>query len=181
MSKHVPVLLNEVLEVLSPKPGDVAIDATLGAGGHASELLKAVGPKGMLLGIDADKQAAQNFQNSVKAKNAKVAVGNFAEFAQIAKGEGIEKADVILFDFGLSSDQLDNPERGFSFQKDGPLDMRLNTDEQELTAGFIVNKFSEQELTEILRNFGEEPNAKNRQGNCKDTQRRTFPNNGPAV
>lgn len=159
-SKHIPVLLKEVEEVLSPKRGETVIDATLGGGGHARRLLQLVGGEGFLLGIDADPETVERFKKIEKAKNVKVAVGNFENIKQIALENGIESVDVILFDFGMSSDQLDDPDRGFSFQKTGLLDMRYNQQAQEKTAADLVNQSSEQELIDIMSKYGEERNSK---------------------
>lgn len=158
MTKHKPVLLKEVLQVLNPRPGEVTVDATLGGGGHSAEILKALGSKGFLLGIDADPKAVQNF-NGKKIKNAKAVQGNFKNIKQITNDSGLPAADIVLFDFGFSSDQLDDAERGFSFQNSGPLDMRLNPGEG-ITAEELLNRASEQELVDIIKNYGEEKNAR---------------------
>lgn len=160
MSKHIPVLLKEVIEILNPQPGEIAVDCTLGGGGHAEKLLETVGEEGMLIGIDTDNVAAKEFERRMDRKNAKIIVGNFSEVQELVQAQGVKSVDVVLFDFGISSDQLDNPERGFSFQADGPLDMRLNREEQERTAAYLINHASEEDLQKIIREFGEEFNAR---------------------
>lgn len=158
MTKHKPVLLKEVLEVLNPGPGEIAVDCTLGGGGHAEEILKKVSEEGFLLGIDADPNAVNNF-NLKNAKNAKAVQGNFKNIKEITSDVGLRTINVILFDLGFSSDQLDDSGRGFSFQASGPLDMRLNPS-QGITAAEILNRADEKELIEIIKNYGEEKNAR---------------------
>src|SRR3989338_2328062 len=158
-SRHIPVFLNEEIKELDPKAGETALDATLGGGGHAEKLLSKVRTNGRLIVVDFDPEAIERFRSKHKQKNVVEIEGNFKDLESLTAERGIEKADVILFDFGLSSDQLDDPKRGFSFQKSGPLDMRLNR-EQGVTAANIVNNFSERELVLIIREYGEEKNAK---------------------
>src|SRR3989338_1533274 len=157
-SKHIPVLLKEVLQFLKPVPGDVVIDATLGGGGHAEAFIAGAGSKGKFLGIDADLQAIDRFKRKYRRKNVAVIRGNFRNIDKLAREAGFEEANVIFFDFGLSSDELDDPERGFSFQKPGPLDMRMNRDKGS-TAADLVNGLGESEIAQIIREYGEEFNA----------------------
>src|SRR3990167_2812570 len=156
---HIPVLLNEVITLLQPKAGDTVIDATLGGGGHAKAILKLIGPKGKLLGIDADPQAVENFNKHIGHKNAKAVQGNFREIKRLAEESAFDQTDAVLFDLGISSDQLDDPDRGFSFQKSGALDMRLDR-AAERSAHGLINRLDENELSAIIREFGEERNAK---------------------
>lgn len=142
---HVPVLLQEVIKYLEPKPGKKFIDATLGGGGHARAIIE---HGGQVLGIDRDPKVAKNAK-------IKTAAGDFKNLKSIAEENGFEKVDGVLFDLGLGSHQLDDAERGFSFQKSGPLDMRYNP-EQALTAQKLVNEFPEKELVKIFYRFGEE-------------------------
>src|SRR5690606_41061522 len=116
--------------------------------------------KGMLIAVDADIEAVEKFVEETNKKNVIAIQGNFANLKELITGLGIESVDVVLFDFGLSSDQLDNPDRGFSFQKSGPLDMRLDREKTKLTAANILNSFSEKDLERVIREYGEEKNSK---------------------
>jgi 16S rRNA (cytosine1402-N4)-methyltransferase len=149
----VPVLLPEVLESLEPERGGFFVDATLGAGGHAEAMLER-GPGVRLLGIDQDPDALVLAQKRLArfGDRVEVVVGNFAELDRIL--ESLPPADAILADLGVSSMQLDRPERGFSFRRDGPLDMRMGASGR--TAADIVSTASPEELTRILREYGEE-------------------------
>ena len=164
---HVPVLVAEVLEALSPKPGDAAVDATLGYGGHASEILKRVLPGGRLLGLDVDpvelpKAAARlaALARDLGAPEAVKAVKrNFAGLRKLLDEEGLARgADVVLADLGVSSMQLDDPERGFSWKHDVPLDLRMNPG-RGLPAGELLLKMKKEEIENSLRRLGDEPEA----------------------
>ncbi len=151
---HTPVLLEEVVEGLGVKEGGKYIDATIGGGGHGVEIVKR---GGKLLGIDADPDALEFVKGKVEAK---LVQGNFRDIEKIAKAHGFDTVDGILFDLGVSSHQLDTPERGFSYRfSDAPLDMRLG-DTKNVTAADIVNTYSEEELYEIFARFGEEQLAR---------------------
>ena len=153
---HIPVLLNEIITVLGIKPGAKVIDATFGGGGYGKILGKLAGPAGKVLGIDADTEAVTKAKALKElSKNVTVVSGNFRNIVSLAEKQGLKEVDAIVFDLGLSSNALDNPDRGFSFQLSGPLDMRFNTS-QALTAANIVNDFSEKELAEIFKEYGEE-------------------------
>jgi len=143
--------------LLQPRAGAVAIDCTLGQAGHARQILERITPGGRLLGIDRDPAAVQAAQESLASfGNATVLVhGRFSELGAMAAQHGFVPADLILFDFGLSSTQIDDPERGFSFRSGGPLDMRMDTGET-LTAAAIVNTYDVAEIERILREYGEE-------------------------
>jgi len=158
---HIPVLYQEVLTGLQVKPGGRYIDATVGGGGHARGILKASAPDGELLGIDADPMAIAlaTEQLAEFGKRVTLVQGNFAELEDIALERGIYPVDGLLFDLGLSSIQLGAVERGFSFQLDGPLDMRFDP-RQTLTAADLVNSLSAKELEDILSRYGEEPQAR---------------------
>jgi len=158
--RHIPVLLKEVLQVLDPKNGEVVLDATFGGGGHAQALLEAIGPKGFLFGLDADAQNIARQRAKFEAGNVKIAAGNFADLNRIASFNGWPGFDIVLFDLGLSSGQLDDPARGFSFQKSGLLDMRLDQKNQTVTARSLVNALTEAELAQTFKEYGEEKNAK---------------------
>ncbi|MCI0423113.1 MAG: 16S rRNA (cytosine(1402)-N(4))-methyltransferase RsmH [Acidobacteria bacterium] len=155
-SIHLPVLLDEVLGFLQPERGGFFIDATVGLGGHAKALLGA-GEQSELLGIDRDAEALiranerlAHFQGRYHLVHA-----NFSEIGDIAVQKRIESCQGILADLGVSSLQFDSSDRGFSFQREGPLDMRMDR-EAELTAGEVVNHYSERDLANLIFNYGEE-------------------------
>ena len=153
---HVPVLLKEVMEALNPKPGEFFIDGTIGAGGHAKEILNRIGPKGRILGIDWDKRAIERLKNEMPGGRKIILVaGNYAELPEILKNNRLPKADGLVIDLGFSSDQLDRSGRGFSFLKDEVLDMRYSA-ENELTAAEVINSFPQKDLEEIFYDYGEE-------------------------
>ena len=138
MKRHIPVLSKEVLEYLDPKEGDIAIDATLGFGGHSLLILKKIGDKGILIGIDKDTEALEATKKIFeKSKNVKLIHGDFGEIGEISREQGLKNADVILADIGVSSFQLDEAQRGFSFKKEGPLDMRMDKT-RDFTADNII-------------------------------------------
>ena len=164
---HVPVLLAEVLEALAPAPGDVAVDATLGYGGHASEILKRVLPGGRLLALDVDPvelpKAAARLMSLARDLGAPDAVKtikrNFAGLRKLLDEEGLARgADVVLADLGVSSMQLDDPERGFSWKHDVPLDLRMNP-QRGIPAGELIARLSTEEIEDFLGRFGDEPEA----------------------
>ncbi len=161
--QHVPVMLDEVVTALAPHPGGRYIDATVGGGGHALAVLKAAQPGGMLLGIDADPAAlvatAERLAAAGLTDHAALRHGSFADLATIATEAGFTAVDGILFDLGVSSHQLDTPERGFSFAADGPLDMRLDPT-QGVTAADLVNQLDERSLADLIFQFGEERAAR---------------------
>jgi 16S rRNA (cytosine1402-N4)-methyltransferase len=158
---HIPVLLQEVLQILNPLPGQTVVDATLGGGGHSERLLDAVGPHGRVIGIDADSVAIERTrQKFADRPNFTALHGNFSNLAELLAEHDIKNINAILFDFGFSSDQLDNSERGFSFQNDGPLDMRLHQAEEIKSARDIVNNYTQEDLARIIKAYGEEINAR---------------------
>lgn len=159
-SGHIPVLLSETLRALSVQPGGRYIDCTLGGGGHAAAILDHSSPGGQLLGIDADPNALeiarerlQNYKDSILLVN-----DNFANLHSICIKYDFFPVHGILFDLGLSSYQLNGNGRGFSFQHNAPLDMRLNPD-QKVTAADIINTTSEARLAHLIRTYGEEPHS----------------------
>ncbi|NLF80050.1 MAG: 16S rRNA (cytosine(1402)-N(4))-methyltransferase RsmH [Clostridia bacterium] len=158
---HVPVLLREVLALLQPAPGFVCIDGTVGGGGHAAAILAASAPDGFLLGIDRDPQALAAAEQRLAPYAGRfcLARGNYADMAAIAAERGIDQADGILLDIGVSSHQLDAASRGFSYQQDALLDMRMDQSSGR-TAAELINSESEAELTRILYTYGEEKWAK---------------------
>jgi len=149
---HTPVLLQESIELLNVKPDGIYIDCTLGGGGHTEAILKGLGTGGLVLGLDADKEAIEAAQKKLSQhKNITYINDNFADLKKYIT----EPVDGFLFDLGVSSHQIDTASRGFSIREDGPLDMRLGQ-EQKLSAKDIVNNFSQEALTEIFFQFGEE-------------------------
>ncbi|HET7034162.1 MAG TPA: 16S rRNA (cytosine(1402)-N(4))-methyltransferase RsmH [Thermomicrobiaceae bacterium] len=158
---HRPVLPRETLELLAPRAGGRYIDGTFGGGGHARAILEASAPDGRLLAIDADPAAVARARLLAAANPGRLAVapGNFRDIVPLARAAGFDPADGVLLDLGVSSFQLDQAERGFSFRFSGPLDMRFNP----LTgpsAADIVNSYPAQELAQLLFEFGEEPKAR---------------------
>ncbi len=153
---HTPVLLQEVLQALDPKPGEFMIDGTLGAGGHARELIKRVGKFGMFLGTDWDPDAVLHFKVPESGEVQRVIVRNasYTAIPEILKDEELPKADGLLLDLGFSSTQVEDAKRGFSFLHDGPLDMRYTTG--GISAAEVVNSYRENELADILYQYGDE-------------------------
>ena len=153
---HVPVLLDETLEVLDPRPGDVAVDCTFGGGGHARAIAERLGPHGLLIAIDRDPIAEENFAALAAdvACQTRVLRTDFAGGLEQLVAEGVH-ADVVLMDLGMSSMQVDTWQRGFSYAYDAPLDMRMDPD-QELDARELVNTWDDRRIARVLREFGEE-------------------------
>lgn len=157
---HISVLLREVVEALAPRPGGRYLDGTLGGGGHAAALLTAAQPAGRLLGIDADPAALAAAREHLLAAGLPAASftlqhGRFGDMGAIARQNGMDALDGILLDLGVSSHQLDTPERGFSFATAGPLDMRLDPTRGP-TAADLVNGLDEQALADLIYRYGEE-------------------------
>lgn len=154
---HTPVLTEKVLEYLNPQPNTNIIDCTTGTGGHTIPILERIAPKGKILAIDWDPQQIKNVK--VRAKNflerLTLREGSFADIKEIARQEKFYPVHGILFDLGFSADQIENPQRGFSFRKEGPLDMRYSP-KNPLTAEKIVNWSNKAELEGLLRTYGEE-------------------------
>jgi 16S rRNA (cytosine1402-N4)-methyltransferase len=158
---HVPVLLNEVLEALAPESGKIYVDATLGAGGHTEALLEKSGPDGLVYGIDQDPAAIGIAEQRLErfGDRFQVLKGNFSRIAELLPMQAKPVTGGVLADIGVSSMQLDTGERGFSFMKDAPLDMRMSPD-NPLTAADVVNTYSEQDLVRIFSEYGEEHMSK---------------------
>jgi len=158
---HKPVLLDEVVQALHPQPGKRYVDCTVGTGGHAEAILTKILPGGQLLGMDADAKAIEIAKHRLSdyVENTILVNVNFLNLESICKENRFLPVQGIIFDLGLSSAQLDDPERGFSFQQYGPLDMRFDPT-QEFTAADIVNTFSEERLSEIIKTYGEERYSK---------------------
>lgn len=158
--KHVSVLLNESIEELNLNENSIVVDCTLGRAGHSSEILKKI-PNGMLIAFDQDEEAITESEEKLNkiAKNYKLIRSNFANIKEELKKINIEHVDAILYDLGVSSPQLDEQERGFSFHKDARLDMRMDKS-KELDAYKVVNEYSIQELENIFFKYGEEKNSR---------------------
>lgn len=154
---HLPVLAREVSTFLAPRPGGVYVDATIGGAGHALAIARAITPEGILIGIDRDPAALAAAEERLRGVGVRTILvrGNFADLAAILRDLGFTAVHGVLFDLGLSSPQIDDPARGFSYQKDAPLDMRMDPD-QSLTARTLVNEATEEELARIIREYGEE-------------------------
>ena len=153
---HVPVLAGELLAVLDPQPGEVAVDCTVGGGGHARLIADRIGPAGTLIGNDRDPLAEERFaelQAEVPCETRFIRADFATALAQLR--EERVAADLLYMDLGMSSMQVDTWERGFSYSYDAPLDMRMDT-EQKLTAQEIVNTWDERRLSRVLRDYGEE-------------------------
>lgn len=160
--KHISVLLDETIDGLDIKPDGIYVDGTLGGGGHSYEILRRLSPKGRLIGIDQDGEALKAAGERLKEFENQITLvrSNYCEIDKVLKELNVEKVDGILLDIGVSSYQLDNLERGFSYKSDAPLDMRMDT-RQELTAADVVNTYSENELFKIIKDYGEDKFAKN--------------------
>lgn len=152
---HVPVMVREVIGILSPRLGGLYIDATVGTGGHTLEILKYIGPEGRVLGIDRDAETLDIARQRIDDNRVILRKGLFSEMREIAKDEGIAEVDGLLFDFGFSLLQVKDMERAFSFFSDYPLDMRMDRS-KGITAEEIVNTYPASELERILREYGEE-------------------------
>lgn len=154
--KHRPVLLEETIKGLKIKSNGIYIDGTLGGAGHSEQIVKQLSSKGMLIGIDRDEEALKAAKQKLQPfENVKYIHGNHDEIEQILDKLGIEQVDGILLDLGVSSYQLDEKERGFSYLGDNKLDMRMDKT-QNLTAKEIVNKYSEEQLANMIYEYGEE-------------------------
>ena len=158
--RHVPVLASEVVHLLDPKPGGIYVDGTIGLGGHTQALF-ALEPRITVVGIDLDREALSYAKKRLAsfASRLHLVHASYTDLQKHLRILGIEKVDGLLLDLGVSSLQLDNPERGFSFRANGPLDMRMDTS-QHLTALDIVNNLTEKELVDILFRYGEESFAR---------------------
>lgn len=160
MPVHVPVLAGELIELLDPRPGEVAIDATFGGGGHARLIAERLGPSGLLVAVDRDPAAEDRFAEFAAEVSCatRFVRAPFAEGLAGLHAEGLQ-ADLVVLDLGMSSFQVDTMERGFSYACDAPLDMRMDPD-QDLTAADVVNTWDERRLARMLREYGEERYAR---------------------
>ncbi|MBR5766390.1 MAG: 16S rRNA (cytosine(1402)-N(4))-methyltransferase RsmH, partial [Lachnospiraceae bacterium] len=159
--KHKPVMLKETVDNLCIKPEGTYVDGTLGGGGHAYEVVKRLSPQGRFIGIDQDADAIRAAgQKLAEFGNVTLIRSNYCNIKEELMGNRVSCVDGILLDLGVSSYQLDTPERGFSYMADAPLDMRMYK-RSDLTAGDIINGYSEAELYRVIRDYGEERFAKN--------------------
>lgn len=157
---HRPVLLDECIAALNIRPDGLYIDGTLGRGGHSEQIARRLSPQGRLICIDRDEQAIRESAERLAPWRDRITFlhGNFGQLAQLMADAGIPGADGMLFDLGVSSPQLDDPERGFSYRSDAPLDMRMDRGSL-LTAYIVVNEWPEEEIKRILYQYGEERHA----------------------
>ena len=155
--RHSPVLLAEVLQQLKLQPGSIAVDCTLGGAGHARRIADSIAPTGTLVGIDQDDAALIAAADTLRLGQQTILLkGNFGDLDRLLVEASIPYADAILFDLGVSSPQLDMPERGFSYHHDAPLDMRMDRESGGTTAADVVNQYTESQLTRVIREYGEE-------------------------
>ena len=158
--KHIPVLLNETINGLNINPDGIYIDGTIGGAGHSKEIIEKLSQKGFLIGIDRDEEALNAARQNLKEyNNYKLIHENHDNIYEILEELAIEKVDGILLDLGVSSYQLDNKERGFSYISNNKLDMRMD-ENQKLSAYEVVNQYREEELSKIIYEYGEERFAK---------------------
>lgn len=159
--KHTPVMLNECIEYLNIKPDGIYVDGTLGGAGHSKAIVSKLSDKGLLIGIDRDEEALKAAEENLKEfKNVKYIHGNHDNIKKILEENEIAKVDGILLDLGVSSYQLDERNRGFSYLGSNELDMRMDKT-QEITAKYIVNNYSEESLANIIYQYGEERFSRN--------------------
>ena len=161
MAGHVSVLLDECIKYLDIKPDGIYVDGTLGLGGHSSEIAKRLGEGGRLIAIDRDLASIERASARLApwADRVTIVHGNFRDVAAILDEQGIEAVDGMLFDLGVSSPQLDDGQRGFSYMQDAPLDMRMDPSDN-VDAWFIVNRWPEEKIARILHDYGDERYAK---------------------
>jgi 16S rRNA (cytosine1402-N4)-methyltransferase len=170
---HVPVLTAEVLAFLAPQPGQILVDATVGAGGHARLLAERLGPAGHLIGLDRDETMLALARARLAESHCPVQLvhANFDRLPEVLKHLGIAAVDGVLADLGVCSDQLDDPERGFTFQQPGPLDMRMDATEGEPAAA-LLRRLSERDLADLFWKYGEERLSRRIARRIVETRRR---------
>lgn len=181
--KHVSVLLEECIENLNIKPDGIYVDGTLGGAGHSLEIVKRLSDGGRHIGIDRDEAAIKVATERLKAYSDRVSIvrDNYSNIKNILEELEIEQVDGILLDLGVSSYQLDEPERGFSYRFDTPLDMRMDQ-RQSITAADIINDYSEEELYRVIKDYGEEKFAKSIAANLvKERAKKTIETTGQVV
>jgi 16S rRNA (cytosine1402-N4)-methyltransferase len=155
---HIPVLTEGVIACLQPKSGEIIVDCTVGYGGHASEFIKHIGPSGKLIALDVDNAELERTRGRLSKENVPVSFyrSNFAGIGKVLKKENLDGCDIIFADLGVSSMQIDNPERGMSYKNEGPLDMRMD-DRLKRTGADLLNSLSEEELSEAFLELADEP------------------------
>ena len=155
---HIPVMTEQIIEHLSPRPGDIVADCTVGYGGHALEFIKHIGPTGKLIAFDVDKTELERTRNRLSKENVPLSFyrSNFAGIANVLSKEKIDGYDIIFADLGVSSMQIDNPDRGMSYKHDGPLDMRMD-DRLKQTGSDLLNTLSQEQLSEAFWELADEP------------------------
>jgi 16S rRNA (cytosine1402-N4)-methyltransferase len=159
-TRHVPVLLEDVMRILDPRPGQVIVDCTLGLGGHSAAVLERLGPTGKLISIDFDPANIALARPRLESigPNFEIFHNNFAALPTILGQAGVERADGVLADLGVASPQIDDPNRGFSYRRHGPLDMRMDPTRGQ-PASVLINRLSERELAEAFLELGDETDA----------------------
>jgi 16S rRNA (cytosine1402-N4)-methyltransferase len=160
-STHVPIMVGEVIKSLSPKPGEVVADCTLGYGGHAMEFIKHIGPDGKLIGFDVDGAQLNQTKDRLSSQKTQMSFyhSNYAGIANVLKKENIAGYDIIFADIGVSSMQIDNPDRGMSYKHNGPIDMRMD-ERIKQTGADLLNTLSEEAISNALMEFADEPDHK---------------------
>jgi 16S rRNA (cytosine1402-N4)-methyltransferase len=155
---HIPILTQEILACLKPQPGDIVADCTVGYGGHAREFIRRIGPAGRLIGFDVDGAELDRTRQRLGAENVPLSLyrSNFAGIANVLATEGLDGYDIIFADLGVSSMQIDDPQRGMSYKRDGPLDLRMD-DRLRRTGADLLNSLSEAELAQALWELADEP------------------------
>ncbi|NOY30314.1 MAG: 16S rRNA (cytosine(1402)-N(4))-methyltransferase RsmH [Planctomycetes bacterium] len=152
---HIPVLLQEILHWLQPAPGKILVDGTLGGGGHTAALASRVGPEGQVIAVDLDPQALERASQAIGSLPVKIVAANYTEIPQILGNLGLNAVDGILLDLGLSSDQLADEDRGFSFHSEGELDLRFDRTRGK-PAWQLIERLSERHLADLIYQYGEE-------------------------
>jgi 16S rRNA (cytosine1402-N4)-methyltransferase len=157
---HLSIMVPEVLAALAPLPGATVLDCTLGWGGHAAELARAAGPAGTVIGLDRDGEELSRTEERLRGQGLKIVArqSDYAGASQVLAGLGLDGVDALLADLGVSSMQLDRPERGMSFKADGPLDMRMDRSRGKTAAEWLAGA-SEAEIADVLTRYGDEPDA----------------------
>jgi len=158
MSYHIPILTDEIVDNLKIKPDGIYMDCTMGFGGHSESIAKKLNNKGSIIGIDLDPYALKMAKEKLRGKYKNIIYSNssYIDFPDILNSYGIKEVDGFLFDLGISSYQIDSEHRGFSYRFNGPLNMKFNPDSKDINAEYIINKYSEKELSDMMRIYGEE-------------------------
>ena len=158
MSYHIPILTDEIVDNLKIKPDGIYMDCTIGFGGHSESIAKKLNNKGSIIGIDLDPYALKMAKEKLRGKYKNIIYSNssYINFPDILNSYGIKEVDGFLFDLGISSYQIDSEHRGFSYRFKGPLNMKFNPDSKDINAEYIINKYSEKELSDMMRIYGEE-------------------------